>query len=430
MASRSRLIELTDIIATETNKIDQFLAEHGLPTLSFDPNAPADFPVHSGNADIQQARRAVVIATKELHDLMVGPRETIRWMAWSYNDNLSLHAVYHFNVAKAVPVDGEASYTEISKATGLDEVNLKRLVRHAMTNRIFKEPKDGYVAHTAASRLLVDDPQMIDWVGLCSADFFPAAAHTVDAMVKYPGSQEPGEAGFTVAWRHEGTPMFLEIGKNPARAKRFGGAMSSLTGGEGYEVDYLVNGYPWEELGDATFVDIGGSHGFVCVALAKRFPRMKFVVQDLPKTVADGPSKIPPELSDRIEFQAHDFYTDQPVKDADVYFFRWIIHNQSDKYGVKILRALIPALKPGAKIIINDNCLPKPNTVDIWDEKITRTMDITMLKLLNARERDEDDYAELFRQADPRFKFLGAGTSKGCRMHIMEAVWNPEGAAT
>lgn len=135
-------------------------------------------------------------------------------------------------------------------------MNLKRLIRHAMTNRIFREPSEGFVAHTAASRLLVDDSQMIDWVGLCSADFFPAAAHTVDAMVKYPGSQEPGEAGFTVAWRHEGTPMFMEIGKNPARAKRFGGAMSSLTGGEGYEVEYLVNGYPWADFGDATFVDV------------------------------------------------------------------------------------------------------------------------------------------------------------------------------
>jgi O-methyltransferase domain len=117
---------------------------------------------------------------------------------------------------------------------------------------------------------------------------------------------------------------------------------------------------------------VGGSIGFVCVALAEKFPNLKFVVQDLPKTVADAPSKIPADLHSRIEFQAHDFYTPQPVKDADVYFFRWICHNQSDKYGVKMLQALIPALKPGAKIVINDNCLPAPNTADPWDEKITR----------------------------------------------------------
>lgn len=117
---------------------------------------------------------------------------------------------------------------------------------------------------------------------------------------------------------------------------------------------------------------VGGSHGFVCVALAKKFPQLSFVVQDLAKTVADGPSKIPDEFKDKIEFQAHDFYTEQPVKDAAVYFFRWICHNQSDKYGTKMLQALIPALKKGARVVINDNCLPKPNTADPWDEKITR----------------------------------------------------------
>jgi hypothetical protein len=91
--------------------------------------------------------------------------------------------------------------------------------------------------------------------------------------------------------------------------------------------------------------------------------------------IDSAPSRCPPELLSRIEFQAHDFYTPQPVKGADVYFFRWICHNQSDKYGVKMMKQLIPALKPGAKIVINDNCLPKPGSPDYpdpWDEKITR----------------------------------------------------------
>jgi hypothetical protein len=106
--------------------------------------------------------------------------------------------------------------------------------------------------------------------------------------------------------------------------------------------------------------------------LAKKYPKLRFVVQDLSKTIEQAPSKTPSELLDRIDFQVHDFYTEQPVKDAEVYFFRWICHNQSDKYGTKMLQALIPALKPGARIVINDNCLPKPNTADPWDEKITR----------------------------------------------------------
>ncbi len=117
---------------------------------------------------------------------------------------------------------------------------------------------------------------------------------------------------------------------------------------------------------------VGGSFGFVCVALAKKYPKLNFVVQDLPKVVTDAPSKIPPEFNDRIKFEAHDFYTEQTIKDADVYLFRWILHNQSDKYGVKMLQALIPALKAGARIVISDNCLKPVGEQDQWDDKITR----------------------------------------------------------
>lgn len=53
-------------------------------------------------------------------------------------------------------------------------------------------------------------------------------------------------------------------------------------------------------------------------------------------------------------------------------------------------------------------------------------MDMTMLSLLNAKERDDADWVELFRMSDPGFKYLGSKTPKGSRMSIMEAVWEPE----
>lgn len=79
----SRLSELTAIISSNTKTIEQYFANNDLPSLSFDVDATRDFPVASTNEEIQKARRAVVNATQELHDLMVGPREHLRWMAWS-----------------------------------------------------------------------------------------------------------------------------------------------------------------------------------------------------------------------------------------------------------------------------------------------------------------------------------------------------------
>lgn len=157
-----------------------------------------------------------------------------------------------------MPLDGDISYTELASAVGVDETNIRRVVRHAMTNRLFREPRDGYVAHTAASRVLRDDEQMIGWVGVNCSEFFPASAKTVDSMIKYPASQEPSESGFSLA-HAPGVPMFAVLGKEPARAKRMGAAMISLTGGEGYEPEYLVDGYPWGELGEAVVVDVRDS---------------------------------------------------------------------------------------------------------------------------------------------------------------------------
>jgi hypothetical protein len=48
--------------------------------------------------------------------------------------------------------------------------------------------------------------------------------------------------------------------------------------------------------------------------LAKKYPKLKFVVQDLPEPVELGEKDLPTEYKDQISFQVHDFLTPQPVK--------------------------------------------------------------------------------------------------------------------
>jgi SAM-dependent methyltransferase len=81
---------------------------------------------------------------------------------------------------------------------------------------------------------------------------------------------------------------------------------------------------------------------------------------------------IPEAVRPRISFMKHDFFTEQPVKDADVYFFRCTLHNWPDDFVVKALRQLVPALKPGARVVIQDNGLADPGTIGLSDEFIQR----------------------------------------------------------
>lgn len=73
-----------------------------------------------------------------------------------------------------------------------------------------------------------------------------------------------------------------------------------------------------------------------------------------------------------IEWLQHDYFTPQPVHGADVYFYRYVFHNLYDDKAIEVLRAAIPALKPGAKILINDEGLSEPGKVRWKYERATR----------------------------------------------------------
>lgn len=49
-----------------------------------------------------------------------------------------------------------------------------------------------------------------------------------------------------------------------------------------------------------------------------------------------------------------------------------------------------------------------------------------MLTLLNAQERSATEFRALFAAASPGFRFVGVTRPKGCRMSIIEAVWEGE----
>jgi hypothetical protein len=124
---------------------------------------------------------------------------------------------------------------------------------------------------------------------------------------------------------------------------------------------------------------MGGNQGYVSFAIAEKFPNLKFIVQDTagmrtPETIAT----VPGHLRDRVSLTTHDFFTPQTVV-AELYFFRWIFHGFSERYCVKILQALIPALKKGARVVINDGTLPEPGTVGYMEEKSMRYSNILMV---------------------------------------------------
>lgn len=86
-----------------------------------------------------------------------------------------MQLISRHNIAGIVPPGGQISFAEIAKHTGLGEPTVRRILRHAMTMRIFREPEPGMVAHTKVSKMLAI-PHVNDWQYTGSHEMWPAAA--------------------------------------------------------------------------------------------------------------------------------------------------------------------------------------------------------------------------------------------------------------
>ncbi|KAI4190536.1 MAG: hypothetical protein LQ348_003646 [Seirophora lacunosa] len=428
-----RIVTLAKEIETNTIKLDKYLEENNLPKPSLDADTPLmqQLPPH-----IAVAQEALTAALDELYWLNQGPTETV--VAKASAASVGLKTILCYNIHTLVPLDSSATFQELADKTGLPVKKLTRLLRHGMTDRLFSESEPGRVKHTPATKALAVVPWLVPWALVNMSEVAPAKMHMVDAVAKWPDSEEPEHTGFTLA-NNTSKPMFEVFEEKPERLSRFKDAMTFLHTSPGLQKSYVLNGFDWASLGNGLIVDVGGSHGLVSQEIAREFPSLSFVVQDLPNVIEDAKTKVPADLAGRVTFMAHDMFSEQPVTDADVYYFRWILHSWSDKYCIKILRSLIPALKAGARIMFSERCLEAPNILGSHEEKVNsfgehkldeadswliREWDIMMLALCNAQERDHDDWEELLQAADARFKLEEVRRTAGAKLAMIVARWD------
>jgi hypothetical protein len=174
--------------------------------------------------------------------------------------------------------------------------------------------------------------------------------------------------------------MFDFLRTQPSKADQFSRAMRFYSAGvPGYSELHLIEGYDWGALGAGTVVDVGGADGHVSRALSKAHPQLDLVVEDLPDVVAAAAEHA--SLAPRVRFQAHDFFTPQPVAAADAYLFRWVFHDRPDHYVVRILRAQAPALHQGARVLVNESLSPSPGSLPLSLERSIWYVDTLMPKV-------------------------------------------------
>lgn len=74
----------------------------------------------------------------------------------------------------------------------------------------------------------------------------------------------------------------------------------------------------------STVVDVGGGRGHLSRRVLQKHPHLRFIVQDLPAVIHGV------EDTDKVTMMEHDIRRRNPVRGADVYLLRSILHDYPD----------------------------------------------------------------------------------------------------
>lgn len=176
--------------------------------------------------------------------------------------------------------------------------------------------------------------------------------------------------------------MFPWLLQNPPTFTNFNRFMSVQRQGMPTWLDkypFLEKAQSLQNPEQVLFVDVGGGVGHQSVALRQALPgsvKGRIVVQDQEAVFKQALK------ADGVEHVVHDFFTVQPLKGAQMYYMRNIIHDWTDEDALKILRHVKDSMDEKSVLLIDDKVVP-----DVGVHPYTVELDMVMMVMLGARER-------------------------------------------
>ncbi|KAJ5412810.1 hypothetical protein N7465_005115 [Penicillium sp. CMV-2018d] len=422
--SSSTLESLASTVYAKANELAELTKEHGVGPSIESP----------GGSDLStiapsKTRNELIRAAKDLIYLAMGPTDHVLSLAWSAGDSANLDLLTRFQIPQLVPLDSSISMSDLSAAAGLPEDVLARSIRYGIANGLFREIAPNQIAHSSASAKLHNNGHLRNVVhfGVQFLQRILMSIPSVMVVKEDKNTDKVPKTAFNLAYNTEEN-LFEYFAHSKDLNTKYHEYLIGRVNTPLWSMDRLRAAWDWVSLGPKTIVDIGGSSGHTVLAIAPLASEAEFIVQDNNVDALDMGRKLvllsaEPGVASRVSFQSHNFFEPQPVS-ADGYILRHILHDWNDEDSVSILKALLPAIKPGAKVFISEGILPDPpaQRLNTLTEKMVLIEDQFMLAAHDARERTVGDFVRLFQTASPKFHLVGvtSGVEAGAFQSLLE----------
>ncbi|KAF7362921.1 hypothetical protein MVEN_00643100 [Mycena venus] len=342
--------------------------------------------------EVLDAIRNIVAAAAQISATVCDPMRVAVNTSHAFHISSCLLAASDLNVVEILREAGPKGIdaTAIAAPSNVDPGLMARILRLLATHHIFREVSPGVFANNRISSTL-DKGKPSGVLFSNRADRLTGSSgvaalveHTADIAGKsgvYLSDtllNPTGRIPFNVAYgTEEGIFPWLQGPENHYNVSRFAVAMQGTSATEPQDMIFqgmlhsCFTGFDWGQLPpNGTLVDVGGGIGYTSLTIAKKYPHLRVVNQDL-----DAPTDLSkaywkdnfPGHLDRkmVEFQVHDFFTPQPKTEPTVFLMKYILHDWPDDQAMVILKHLRAAALPNTKLVLIEKIVPFASAEDV-----------------------------------------------------------------
>ncbi|KAG6844085.1 hypothetical protein H0H87_009911 [Tephrocybe sp. NHM501043] len=440
------ILELSQLISDSVAQLAETCRTNNLRVPDLNEPYTPESEVFRENPEVAKAANTAAAAAFQLAAFLLRPQESVVQVVSGHLRSAALRVSIESHVPEILRDVGNRGMhvDEIAKKTGIDGRKLSRLLRLLANRHVFREVGPEVFANNRISGTLdtgksiekiLEDPEAKHdgtngfpaFMELMIADNQKSSSYLME-NIKDPKTSHSSEPRHSCLQRALGfNTSFWDFHSRPENAYRLRRFDIAMKGATVLDLpDLLLELFDWKALpDDALVVDIGGGIGSSAQTILKAAPRLKFVVQDMPKVVEDGlrhwnkhdSSKL---QSGQVTFQARDFFGPQLIANASIFLLKNILHDWSDANCIKILRNLRAAATPATTLVIFD-CVMTTSGVDTVVDTISNTqglnppavlytgfttvndmpwlLDATMLTMHNTQEHTLLQFDKMFKSA-------------------------------
>lgn len=176
----------------------------------------------------------------------------------------------------------------------------------------------------------------------------------------------------------------------------------TLSGGATAQAPGLLEDYPWEDIAEECFLDVGGGGGGLVALLLRKHKMMRAAIFDTTKVIEHAtenfhsPTGEYANVGDRVprsNLIIGDFHVEVPS--FEVYTMKWCLHDWDDSKALTVMGNIRKSIirGPKSRLIILESLLKEGRM-----GRLARYGDLTMAISANGQERDEGQWRALARE--------------------------------